>query len=74
MMGAQLDIKGDIEFDIAQATIRDTKGSRDVLNQVPGIHLEGERRHHQAAGRGAHDSDGSAADNQALSRGAPPRW
>jgi OOP family OmpA-OmpF porin len=66
LKGAQLDIKGEIEFDVDAATIKDTPASRAVLEaalnaltSTPGItklRVEGHT-----------DSDGSAALNLALS-------
>jgi outer membrane protein OmpA-like peptidoglycan-associated protein len=66
MVGAQLDIKGEIEFDVGKATIKDTPGSQQVLNaalqalqnapQITKLRIEGHT-----------DSDGSAALNLSLS-------
>jgi len=66
MVGAQLDIKGEIEFDVGKATIKDTPNSQHVLNaaldamkmapQITRLRVEGHT-----------DSDGSAALNLTLS-------
>ena len=66
MVGAQLDIKGEIEFDVGKATIKDGPASQAVLNsalqalqnapQITRLRIEGHT-----------DSDGSAALNLSLS-------
>lgn len=66
MVGAQLDIKGEIEFDVGKATIKDSAASQQVLNaalqalqnapQITRLRIEGHT-----------DSDGSATLNQSLS-------
>src|ERR1700722_11701287 len=66
MVGAQLDIPGDIEFDVAQATIKDTPASRATLETVLKIMKENEIVT-KVRVEGHTDSDGNAADNQKLS-------
>jgi OmpA-OmpF porin, OOP family len=66
MKGAQLDIPGEIEFDVGAATIKDTPGSHAVLDAVvnvlsttpsiTGVRVEGHT-----------DSDGNPQNNLALS-------
>jgi outer membrane protein OmpA-like peptidoglycan-associated protein len=66
MVGAQLDIKGEIEFDVGKATIKDSAASQQVLNaalqalqtapQITKLRVEGHT-----------DSDGAAALNLTLS-------
>ena len=66
MVGAQLDIKGEIEFDIGKATIKDTPASQDVLNQVLKI-LKDVPALTKLRVEGHTDNTGSAADNLKLS-------
>ena len=66
MVGAQLDIPGDIEFDVAQATIKDTPASRATLETVLKIMKENEIVT-KVRVEGHTDIDGNAADNQKLS-------
>jgi outer membrane protein OmpA-like peptidoglycan-associated protein len=66
MVGAQLDIKGEVEFDVGKATIKDTAASQQVLSaalqalqnapQITKLRVEGHT-----------DSDGSGALNLTLS-------
>lgn len=66
MMGAQLNIKTDIEFDTAKATIRDNPSSQTTLNAVLEI-LKKARRITKIRVEGHTDSDGNPADNEKLS-------
>jgi outer membrane protein OmpA-like peptidoglycan-associated protein len=66
MLGAQLDIRGEVEFDVNQATIKDTAASQQVLSsalqalqaapQITRLRVEGHT-----------DSDGTVAANLTLS-------
>jgi len=66
LIGAQLDIRGDIEFDTGAATIRDSAASQAVLNSVLGI-LQTNPAITRVRVEGHTDSDGSDALNLALS-------
>jgi OmpA-OmpF porin, OOP family len=66
LLGAELDIKGDIEFDVGKANIRDTPGSQGVLNQLLGF-MKTFPQLTKIRVEGHTDSDGSAADNLVLS-------
>jgi OOP family OmpA-OmpF porin len=66
MTGAQLDIQGDIEFDIGKATIRDTPASQSVLNQVLKI-LQTTPQMTKLRIEGHTDSDGKPDQNQQIS-------
>jgi len=66
MVGAQLDITGEIEFDLGKATIQDTPASQGVLNQVLKI-LQDTPTLTKLRVEGHTDNTGNAADNQKLS-------
>lgn len=65
MKGAQLDITGEIEFDVGQGTIKDSSASQSVLNAALTA-LQGSPSITKLRVEGHTDSDGSAATNIAL--------
>jgi OOP family OmpA-OmpF porin len=65
MKGAQLDIAGEIEFDVGQASIKDSSASQSVLNAALGA-LQGNPSITRLRIEGHTDSDGNAANNLAL--------
>jgi OOP family OmpA-OmpF porin len=66
MTGAQINMIGEIEFDTAAATIRDTPGSQKALNGVHKVLIDNPIVTKLRV-EGHTDSDGSEANNQALS-------
>jgi OOP family OmpA-OmpF porin len=66
MKGAQLDIPGEIEFDVGLATIKDTPGSHQVLDAVLKV-LTDNPSITRVRVEGHTDSDGTAASNLTLS-------
>jgi outer membrane protein OmpA-like peptidoglycan-associated protein len=66
LVGAQLDIKGEIEFDTGKATIKDNAASQGVLNAALAI-LKGAPMVTKVRVEGHTDSDGIPAENQKLS-------
>jgi outer membrane protein OmpA-like peptidoglycan-associated protein len=66
MTGAQLDIQGDIEFDIGKATIHDTPASQSVLNQVLKI-MQTTPQLGKVRVEGHTDNDGKPEANQKIS-------
>ena len=66
LMGAQLNIKTDIEFDTAKWTLRDSANTKTTLATVLTI-LQAAPQITKLRIEGHTDSDGNAADNQALS-------
>jgi outer membrane protein OmpA-like peptidoglycan-associated protein len=67
LLGAQLNIKTDIEFDTGKATIRDNATSQTTLNAVLTI-MRNAPQISRLRIEGHTDSDGSAAENQVLSQ------
>ncbi len=67
LVGAQLNIKTDIEFDVAKATIRDNRNSQVTLNAVLEI-LTRAPQITRLRIEGHTDSDGNPQDNQVLSQ------
>jgi OOP family OmpA-OmpF porin len=67
LLGAQLNIKTDIEFDVAKWTIRDNATSQTTLNTVLTI-MKSAPQITRIRIEGHTDSDGNAADNQTLSQ------
>jgi OmpA-OmpF porin, OOP family len=65
LMGAQLDIKTDIEFDVGKSDIKDSPLSRQTLGAVLEIMKKAPITKLRIEGHT--DSDGNAADNQKLS-------
>jgi len=66
LLGAELDIKGEIEFDVAKFSLRETPGTLSVLNQMLTI-MKGFPQINKIRVEGHTDSDGNAADNLTLS-------
>ena len=66
MIGAQLDITGEIEFQLGKSDIQDSAASQSVLNQVLGI-LQTTPSLTKLRIEGHTDNTGNAADNQKLS-------
>jgi OOP family OmpA-OmpF porin len=66
LTGAQIETAGDIEFDVAAATIRDTKTSREVLAAVAKV-IQDTPRFTKVRVEGHTDADGTEATNQKLS-------
>ena len=66
MKGAQLDISGEIEFDVGQASIKDSPGSQSVLNAVLTA-LQASPSITKVRVEGHTDGDGNPANNLALS-------
>jgi outer membrane protein OmpA-like peptidoglycan-associated protein len=66
LVGAQIEITGNIEFDTGAATIRDTPASQGVLNQVLQI-LQQNPGITRLRVEGHTDSDGTDASNLVLS-------
>jgi outer membrane protein OmpA-like peptidoglycan-associated protein len=67
LVGAQMDIRGDIEFDTGAATIRDSIASQLVLSSVLQI-LQNNPSIQKVRVEGHTDSDGSEASNLVLSQ------
>lgn len=67
LIGAQLNIKTDIEFDSSSSRIRDNQVSQTTLNAVLGI-LQSQPRITKLRIEGHTDSDGGAEANEHLSR------
>jgi outer membrane protein OmpA-like peptidoglycan-associated protein len=67
LVGAQIDIRGDIEFDTGAATIRDSMASQAVLSSVLTI-LQNNPSITRVRVEGHTDSDGSDASNLVLSQ------
>jgi OmpA-OmpF porin, OOP family len=66
LVGAQLNIKTDIEFDVGKYTIRDTGISRNTLAAVLAI-LQAAPQITRLRVEGHTDNDGNSADNMILS-------
>jgi outer membrane protein OmpA-like peptidoglycan-associated protein len=67
LVGAQIDIRGDIEFDTGAATIRDSMASQAVLTAVLVI-LQNNPTITRVRVEGHTDSDGTEASNLVLSQ------
>jgi outer membrane protein OmpA-like peptidoglycan-associated protein len=67
LVGAQIDIRGDIEFDTGAATIRDSMASQAVLSSVLTI-LQNNPSITRVRVEGHTDSDGTDASNLVLSQ------
>ncbi len=67
LVGAQLDIRGDIEFDTGAATIRDSMASQAVLSSILVI-LQNNPVITKVRVEGHTDSDGTDASNLVLSQ------
>jgi outer membrane protein OmpA-like peptidoglycan-associated protein len=68
LTGAEIDVKGDIEFDTGSANLRDSAMTRDTLTVMAGI-LNTNPLFTRVRIEGHTDSDGTVAGNQTLSEG-----